>query len=306
MKKLIFGLCLILTFFICGCQKSDFSKDEIEVLNALNECRIFYQDDDDENNVTKNVSFSLSSNQKVKCDIEVSDENLISKEGRVTRSEEDKIVIIKFIVSLNEVKYEKSFNLTVKKIEDNSGSGESENGNGEGEKENGQGEGGDSGNNQNQENGELASASFTGLEKGATPIIDGWTLNVSNKGAYDTGWLSLRNDKENIETPTFSKQTSVVVKFVYYMNNIGTTGNKSSKIKFSALNEEDQVVAEWISGELNFLNDGEKSGNTKYAKTLETNLDGEDIVKVKIEFVKDGGGNIGFSTITVNTNEQEG
>ena len=294
MKKLVLALCLLFAFFMFGCKKSDLNNDEIDALNALNECCIVYQEGDNENSVTKNITFALPSNLKVKCDIKISDENLISKEGFVVRGEEDKAVSVTFVVSLNDAKYEKTFNLTIIKLEnsgDNGGSGNGDDG--------GNGSGG-----QETENGQLASADFTGLEKGATPIIDGWTLDVSNKGAYDTGWLSFRNNKESVETSIFSKQTSVSVNFIYYMNNIGTSGNKSSKIKFSALNENGDVVDEWLSDELNFLNEGEKSANTSYAKTLSANLIGEDIVKVKVEFVKDGGGNIGFSTITVSVNEQ--
>ena len=304
MKKLIIALCLFFAFFMLGCKKSDLNNDEIEVLNALNECRIFYQDIDNENSVTKDISFSTPSNSNVKCDIEISDENVVSKAGRINRSNEDKKVNVTFVVYLNDAKYEKTFNLTIIKSED-SASGE-ENGNGEdngnnnsGTEDNGEGgEGGE--NNQEEDDGILASADFTGLEKGATPIIDGWTLNVNKKGAYDTGWLSLRNDGEYVISSTFAcKEEAIIVSFKYYMNNIGSTGSSSSKIKFEALDKDDNVVDEFLIPELNQLASVETSGNTKYAKTLNVMMKAEGVVKVKITFVKDGGGNIGFGSIII-------
>ena len=131
--------------------------------------------------------------------------------------------------------------------------------------------------------------------------MEGWTLNVSTKGAYSTGWLSFRNNEEYIISDVLESKTgNIMVDFTYYMNNIGKTGNSSSKIRFSLLDKDNNIIDEYLSNELNQLGEGEVSGNINYAKTLKVMLSGtKSEFKVKIEFVKDGGGNIGFGSVAV-------
>ena len=285
-KLIIFGL-FFLSLFLFGCKKNDLNKDEVDALNALDKCKILFQDGDSEANVTKNVVFAKPNNDD--CVIEISDENVISKQGIVKRQSEDKIVDVKFTVSLNGQTFEKTFKLTVKKIEnDNSGIGDNNpEGNSGGEKTGSQDT--------------LSEATFTGLEAGATPIVEGWTLNVSTKGAYSTGWLSFRNNEEYIISDVLESKTgNIMVDFTYYMNNIGKTGNSSSKIRFILLDKDNNIIDEYLSNELNQLGEGEVSGNINYAKTLKVMLSGtKSEFKVKIEFVKDGGGNIGFGSVAV-------
>ena len=288
MKKLAICVIFLLLLFLFGCQKSDLNNDEIKALNSLNKCSIMYQDDDNELSVTKNIIFSKPSD--INCEIEISNENAISKNGIVTRQLEDVNVDIKFIVSVNDQKFEKTFKVIVKKLENSQGSGDSGS------------IGGKTGSDDT-----LSEADFTGLEQGATPIIDGWTLNVSNKGAYNTGWLSFRNNGEYIISDTLVSTTgNIMISFTYYMNNIGKTGNSSSKIKFSVLDKDDQVIDDYLSEELNQLGAGEVSGNINYAKTLSAMLSGKGEIKVKVEFVKDGGGNIGFGSVVVKDMHLEG
>lgn len=286
MKKLTIFILFLLSLFLFACKKSDLNDDEVKALNALNNCSIMYQEDDNELSVTKNIIFSKPSD--VNCEIEISNENAISKNGIVTRQFEDVNVDIKFIVSVNDQKFEKTFKLTVKKLENSQGGGENPSG--------GQ-----------AENGILSQADFTGLEQGATPIINGWILKVSNKGAYNTGWLSFRNDGEYIVSDVLNCSTgNIKVEFTYYMNNIGKTGNSSSKIKISVLNKDDQEIDFYLSDELNQLGEGEVSGNINYAKTLSAMLSGKGEIKIKVEFVKDGGGNIGFGSVVVKDMQLEG
>ena len=292
MKKLTIFILFVLSLFLFACKKSDLNDDEVKALNALNKCSIMYQDGDNELSVTKNIIFSKPSD--VDCEIEISNETVIAKNGIVTRQLEDVNVDIKFIVSVNDQKFEKTLKLTVKKLENSQGGG-------------GNSGGGDDPSGGQSENGVLSQADFTGLEQGATPIIKGWTLNVSNKGAYNTGWLSFRNDGEYIVSDVLNCNTgNIKVEFTYYMNNIGKTGNSSSKIKISVLNKDDQEIDFYLSDELNQLGEGEVSGNINYAKTLSTMLSGKGEIKIKVEFVKDGGGNIGFGSVVVKDMQLEG
>ena len=93
-KLIIFGL-FFLSLFLFGCKKNDLNKDEVDALNALDKCKILYQEGDSEANVTKNVVFAKPNNAD--CVIEISDENVISKQGIVKRQSEDKIVDVKDI-----------------------------------------------------------------------------------------------------------------------------------------------------------------------------------------------------------------
>lgn len=292
MKKLTIFILFVLSLFLFACKKSDLNDDEVKALNALDKCSIMYQGDDNELSVTKNIIFSKPSD--IDCEIEISNETVIAKNGIVTRQLEDVNVDIKFIVSVNDQKFEKTFKVTVKKLENSQGGG-------------GNSGGGDDPSGGQSENGVLSQADFTGLEQGATPIIKGWTLNVSNKGAYNTGWLSFRNDGEYIVSDVLNCNTgNIKVDFTYYMNNIGKTGNSSSKIKISVLNKDDQEIDFYLSDELNQLGEGEVSGNINYAKTLSTMLSGKGEIKIKVEFVKDGGGNIGFGSVVVKDMQLEG
>ena len=292
-KLIIFGL-FFLSLFLFGCKKNDLNKDEVDALNALDKCKILYQEGDSEANVTKNVVFAKPNNAD--CVIEISDENVISKQGIVKRQSEDKIIDVKFTVSLNGQTFEKTFKLTVKKMEkDNSGIGDNN-------------PGGNTGSEHTGSEVALSEATFTGLEAGATPIVEGWTLNVSTKGAYSTGWLSFRNDGEYIISDILESKTgNVRVSFTYYMNNIGKTGSSSSKIKISILDKDNNIIDEYLSNELNQLGEGEVSGNINYAKTLAVLLGTSKAeFKVKVEFVKDGGGNIGFGSVAVSDVTLEG
>ena len=289
MKKLVICVLFILSLFLLACKNEDLNNDEVDALNALNNCRILYQDGDSESSVTKNIT--LSKPGDVKCEIEISNESVISKDGVVTRQADDVSVDVKFIVTVNEEKFEKTFKLTVKKVENNN-----------------QGNTGDTGDtgNTGEEGGVLSEADFTGLQQGATPIIEGWTLSVSTKGAYNTGWLSFRNDKENIVSDVLEAKGAIKVTFKYYMNNIGKNGNSSSKIKISVLDKDGKVLDEYLSNELNQLGEGEVSGNTNYAKTITAIFSAKGDIKVKVEFVKDGGGNIGFGYVSVVDMKLEG
>ncbi|MBO7079633.1 MAG: hypothetical protein J6W64_07485, partial [Bacilli bacterium] len=103
MKKLTIFILFLLSLFLFACKKSDLNDDEVKALNALNNCSIMYQEDDNELSVTKNIIFSQPSD--VNCEIEISNENAISKNGIVTRQLEDVNVDIKFIVSVNDQKF---------------------------------------------------------------------------------------------------------------------------------------------------------------------------------------------------------
>ena len=143
----------------------------------------------------------------------------------------------------------------------------------------------------------LTSANFAGKAKDEFVSVDGWTLNVA-KGCYDAvGGVfhsSFRKDKESVTSNTFKAQNSVDVTFHWYLNNKSTSGNMSSKLKFEGLDASGKVVATYTSEELN--------GTTvQKPADMKVTLTGEGIVQVKITFVKSGGGNIGFSTITIAT-----
>ena len=143
----------------------------------------------------------------------------------------------------------------------------------------------------------LTSANFAGKAKDEFVSVDGWTLNVA-KGCYSAvGGVfhsSFRKDKESVTSNTFKAQNSVDVTFHWYLNNKSTSGSMSSKLKFEGLDASGKVVATYTSEELN--------GTTvQKPADMKVTLTGEGIVQVKITFVKNGGGNIGFSTITIAT-----
>ena len=277
--KRLFKLLLVVLFvtFAFGCKNNnveDVSEDEKKVLEVIDKCKIIYGSGDSENSVTQNIGFNVPSSTGVNFKWQSSNLDVIKNNGEVTRQDEDVNVIITVTGTLNIASYNKSFNITVKaKIEE------------EIDKP------------QPLEGDCLANADFTGLEKGATPIIDGWTLSVTTKGAYDTGWLSMRNTDEYVITSAFDPQTSVIVSFTYYLQNYGTTKGTSSKIKFIGLNASGSEVSSVLSDELN-VKDG-VLGSIDGAKTITATITGENIVKVKVQFVKDGGGNIGFSNIKI-------
>ena len=139
----------------------------------------------------------------------------------------------------------------------------------------------------------LVVGTFTDLASNDKTAPEGWTLNVKS-GAYGTGWQSFRNNDEYVKTAAFAAQTEVKVFFKYYLNNLQSAEGKSSKVKIEALNAEDAVVATYTSDELNAGAVG-----TDNAKTISATLTGEGIVSVKITFIKNGGGNIGFSSVIV-------
>ena len=115
------------------------------------------------------------------------------------------------IVSLNDKSFQKSFNLKVKALEKEEDHNPKDD---------------ESGENQDVDS-LIVSAKFDGQVKGNTPIIDGWDLHAAKKGAYDTGWTSFRDNGEYVISAKFDEIDSVNVRFVYYLNNVSTSGNKS-------------------------------------------------------------------------------
>ena len=282
-------LLLVAAFFFFGCKKdeNDLSKDEEALLKAIDEFTIVYQEGDSSDSVTKNITFTGSSNLDIAYSWFSSNQGIIAKDGYVIRPDKDTDVIMTVIVSLNDKSFQKSFNLKViakEKVDD--GGGNSGSGNGQ----SGEGGGGES------EENIIVSASFDGQVRGNTPIIEGWDLHVAKKGAYDTGWTSFRDNGEYVVTATFDEMESVQVKFVYYLNNVSTNGNKSSKIEFQALDKDGNVLTTFLSGE---LNDEVTRSSTSNPKEIVARLDASGISAVKVIFRKDGGGNIGFSLIEV-------
>lgn len=139
---------------------------------------------------------------------------------------------------------------------------------------------------------------FSGSAKSEVVTVKGWTNKSASKGTYDAisgkYFSSFRKDAEYVESCDFVEQSSVVVTINWYLNNTGTSGNKSVKLKFEAFNAAGTVVATQTSEELN---------NTEIQKPADMSmtLTGEGIVKIRVTMVKSGGGNIGFSTITIAT-----
>lgn len=139
----------------------------------------------------------------------------------------------------------------------------------------------------------LASANFAGKAKNEVVSVDGWTNKSSTKGCYDlidgTYYSSFRNNNEYVMSSKFAAQDAVSVKIHWYLNN---TGTGSSKIKIEGLDETGKTVATVTSDELNGV-------KVQTPADLVLTLSGTGIVQIKITMVKSKGGNIGFSTITV-------
>ncbi len=132
--------------------------------------------------------------------------------------------------------------------------------------------------------------SITGNFESAS-LPTGWNGEVS--GLYNSGWQSFRKNNKYVICDQFEAQTSVDVSMTLYLNN---TGNGSSKIKFEALDAQGNVVDTVTSDDLNGLTVGVAN-----ATTIKATLKGEGIVQVRVTMVKESGGNIAFSTITINT-----
>ncbi len=139
----------------------------------------------------------------------------------------------------------------------------------------------------------LASGNFVGTASSQTELPTGWSGDVG--GTYQSPFYqSFRNNKKTdyVVSPLFSSQSSVVVSIEYYLNNQSAEG--SSKLKFTAYDEDDHELGFITSSE---LNDGEVGVSN--SKVLKVTLTYSGIRKIKIEFVKDSGRNIAFSNITV-------
>lgn len=139
----------------------------------------------------------------------------------------------------------------------------------------------------------LASANFAGKAKSEVVSVDGWTNKSSTKGCYDlidgAYYSSFRNNDEYVMSSKFAAQDAVSVKIHWYLNN---TGTGSSKIKIEGLDETGKTVATVTSDELNGV-------KVQTPADLILTLSGTGIVQIKITMIKSKGGNIGFSTITV-------
>lgn len=139
----------------------------------------------------------------------------------------------------------------------------------------------------------------TDTKQGSPVTVKGWLNNSAGKGTYDklSGedkfYSSFRKNGESVTSCSFEAQTSVDVTIHWYLNN---TGNGSSKLKFEALDVDGKVVATVTSEELN-------GSTTQKPADLAVTLKGEGIVKIRVTMVKSGGGNIGFSTITIATSK---
>lgn len=281
-KILSIVLLLFATCFIFGCKKdeNDLSKDEEALLKAINDCEIVYQEGDTSTSVTKHITFTTSNNLDIAYFWISSNTDVIARDGYVTRQDKDTDVTMTIIVSLNDKSFQKSFNLKVKALEKEEDHNPKDD---------------ESGENQDVDS-LIVSAKFDGQVKGNTPIIDGWDLHAAKKGAYDTGWTSFRDNGEYVISAKFDEIDSVNVRFVYYLNNVSTSGNKSSKIEFQALDKNGNVLTSFLSNE---LNDEVTRSSASNPKEISARLDAAGITSVKVLFKKDGGGNIGFALIEI-------
>ncbi len=138
---------------------------------------------------------------------------------------------------------------------------------------------------------------FIGTASSQKNLSDGWTSDNIGGTYASPFWQSFRNNGEYILSGDFEyEQSAINVAFTCYLNNNGSSGNKSSKIKFEALGADDSVIDVCTSEEINTW----KTGVGNY-DTLIVNLIGEGIAKVKISFIKDGGGNVAFSNVKINS-----
>ena len=145
------------------------------------------------------------------------------------------------------------------------------------------------------EESQLINSSFVKTTNNDTTLPDEWEGTVG--GSYSSPYYqSFRNNNEYIVLKdAFDFPYSFKVSVTYYLNNVGNSGNQSSKLRFIALDSNDDEICSVLSEELNFSPSGSSN-----VRTVSVKLNGDDIKKIKIVFVKDGGGNIAFSTVTVN------
>ena len=129
---------------------------------------------------------------------------------------------------------------------------------------------------------------FTVSSKDSTVLPEGWTWIKAGK-AYATLWQSFRNNGEGIQSPLFEAVDGVKVSFRYYLNN-STTG--SSKLKITAYDATGAIVSTIESDNI-----GQGDTGVNNAKTLEFTLTGTSICSISIEMIKEGGGNIAFNQI---------
>ncbi|MBO4666498.1 MAG: InlB B-repeat-containing protein, partial [Bacilli bacterium] len=143
---------------------------------------------------------------------------------------------------------------------------------------------------------QILTDSFVGTKSSSKVLPENWSGSVG--GTYGTNfWQSFRDVNQYIQSPEFGEaQSGVIVTFNYFLNNYGSSGNKSTKLQFIALDSLDNPILTVLSSELNVNETGIAN-----AKTLIISLSATGIKKIKIVMIKDGGGNIAFSTVTVNS-----
>ena len=142
---------------------------------------------------------------------------------------------------------------------------------------------------------QLFSSNFIRTAKNDNTLPAEWEGTVG--GSYDNPYYqSFKTNNDYIVLKdAYNFPYSFSVTFTYYLNNYNS-GNNSSKIKFVGLDENGDEVCSVLSDEMNFSPTGSSN-----VRTVSVKINGEDIKKIKIVFVKNGGGNIAFSTVTVNS-----
>ncbi len=127
-----------------------------------------------------------------------------------------------------------------------------------------------------------------------TSAPTGWKASFG--GVYSaTNYQSFRKAGQYVQLTQFEGQDEVKVTFNFYLNNF-QTGTKSSKIKIEAFDANGTVVDTFLSEELNV----EDNLDLKNAKDIVCELKGSvKITSIKVSFVKNGGGNIGFTNVKV-------
>ena len=140
----------------------------------------------------------------------------------------------------------------------------------------------------------IVNSSFIRTKNKDTSLPDGWSGTVG--GSYSSPYYqAFKDDGNNVFTTLESVQTSVLVTVHYYINNQTASGNMSSKLKFTAYDEGDNVLNTYTSDELNL----EANIGSSNATDISVRLTGNGIKKIEIMFVKDGGRNIAFSNVTI-------
>ena len=140
---------------------------------------------------------------------------------------------------------------------------------------------------------------FTVKATSSTELPEGWTWGkVNSKGAYASLYQSFRNNEESIVSPLFNANGKFTVSFNYYMNNIGSSG--SSKIKFTIYNSEGVEVSSYTSDELNAGATGADN-----CHEIKADFEATGIFYVKIEFVKNKGGNVAFNKVEIVAKQEE-